>query len=197
MLRSFPLWRVADYAEPGKLGAPPSLDSIDEQPSGRLTREEFPLVKVRGRLHWTGSSFPAGGDKKHDERLVVEEVLDGGPARIRWCAEVEVDRELLTGWQAVIDSYDRAHEHDRRRDSHYGGYVADPDQWRVLRPERHSLRRAGRAWQGSWPVPGDDRDAEPFPVHRWWRLPERHRPATTATYSLRRPGVRLGTPGTH
>lgn len=93
--------------------------------------DRYPLVKVLGRVHWNGSSFPPGGKRKHDERLVVESVIEG-PATAQ-IDTVRIDRTHVAAWQDVIDSYHRAHEHDRRPVSDYGDYVAHPARWRDLR----------------------------------------------------------------
>lgn len=128
LLGKTPLWEVLAWAEPGQL---PNDPAHWQRTRGPQPVPGYPLVKVLGRVHWNGSSFPPGGKRKHDERLVVESVIEG-PATAQ-IDTVRIDRTHVAAWQDVIDSYHRAHEHDRRPVSDYGDYVAHPARWRDLR----------------------------------------------------------------
>ena len=113
------------------------------------------MVRVLGRLHWNGATFPPGGDRKHDERMVVEKVLEG-PARVQH-EERLLTAENVAAWEAVIDSYHRAREHDRTPLTNYGDYIADPKRWRTLLPRRHPPRGVRRRRSDHRLVPGHGR----------------------------------------
>lgn len=190
-------WCAAAYADPGQLGDPPPLDRLasigaergpkerKDNPRGRKGKERkgkeivpgHRLVKVRGRLHWTGSTFPAGGVDKRYERMVVEEVLSGD-ARPEIRHQI-LDVNLVDGWHAVIDSYARAHEREpeQNRRSSYGSYVNDPNRWHKLEVGDTlyvELNNAG-AVTGLCPAMIG---RKPYPGAPEVSLPPAHRPAT-------------------
>lgn len=130
--RKFRLWRASDISEPGRLPARPSRVSTGSS----MQYLHHPAVRVRGKLLRTGSSFPPGGRRKHDERLVVTDV-SAGPAKVSH-GKARVGRELIDRWRAVIDSFARAHanEPQKDRERNYGTYVWAPERWRDLRVGR-------------------------------------------------------------
>src|SRR5690606_22267743 len=168
-----PLWRVATYAEPGRLPDRSAVElpdptSVPEPVAG------YPMVRVLGRLHWNGATFPPGGDRKHDERMVVEKVLEG-PARVQH-EERLLTAENVAAWEAVIDSYHRAREHDRTPLTNYGDYIADPKRWRTLLPGDTLHVEFGDDDQiiGLYPAMVG---RKPFPGPPRVSLPATHRPA--------------------
>ncbi|MFV2096629.1 TIGR03986 family CRISPR-associated RAMP protein [Micromonospora sp. LOL_014] len=201
LLGPFPLWRVAVYARPGEL----CDESVAEQrrvadrqderaraiERARKAQEKgkkknnntglivtnHPLVRVRGRLHVTGSTFPAGEGRKRFERFVVTQVEEG-PAKPGLSAPT-VSKALVDGWRAVIDSYERAHETESSLTGGYGSYVWDAKRWRTLHvgdtlyvePRRGAPVGLYPAMIGRVPFPG-------APVTS---LPHRHQPATDRT----------------
>lgn len=174
-----PLWRVLGYAEPGKLPPSSSLGSPPKDGKGPQPVAGYPLVRVRGRLHWTGSTLPPGGDTKHDERMFVEEVLEG-PATVQ-LTHIRLDAHHIEGWQAVIDSYDRVHDHDPRRTRDYGDYIADPRRWWTLRVGDTLYVELDNEDQNEDKVIGlypAMIGRKPFPGPPVTSLPESHRPAT-------------------
>ena len=132
------------------------------------------MVRVLGRLHWNGATFPPGGDRKHDERMVVEKVLEG-PARVQH-EERLLTAENVAAWEAVIDSYHRAREHDRTPLTNYGDYIADPKRWRTLLPGDTLHVEFGDDDQiiGLYPAMVG---RKPFPGPPRVSLPATHRPA--------------------
>lgn len=168
-------WRVLKYADPGTLP-----DQPPEPPAATRSVKPvagYPPVRVVGRIHWTGSTLPAGGGRKHDERMVVEEVIDDGLAELD-PRELPLTTAHHDAWQAVIDSYARAHEHedDDLRRRNYGGYVAEAERWRKL--------RAGDTLYVE--LDSDDQPTalypamigrKPFPGAPGPSLPDKHRPA--------------------
>ncbi|WP_280310282.1 RAMP superfamily CRISPR-associated protein [Nocardia abscessus] len=122
--RSFGMWRVSDIAAAGRLGDPTPARNP------KWTVRNTTPVKVRGRLHWTHSSFPAGGVQKHDERLVVDAVLDGAAELVRPRRPFVIPAVVAHRFAAIIDSYRRAHETETELRK-YGSYVWDPDRWKL------------------------------------------------------------------
>ncbi|KGM14454.1 hypothetical protein N869_11160 [Cellulomonas bogoriensis 69B4 = DSM 16987] len=119
---TFRIWRVSDLERRGRL-APTASDPVE----GRAYRAEgLAPVRVVGRLMKSGKSFM----KKHDERLVVTEVLEG-PASLE-CQTANLTTRHLSSWRAVIDSYVAAS--DGRKDA--AAYVTDHERWRDLEPGR-------------------------------------------------------------
>ncbi|MDG4771954.1 RAMP superfamily CRISPR-associated protein [Solwaraspora sp. WMMD792] len=188
-LGKFPLWRVAALAEPGKLcdkSTARQRRSEDIEREKKRTRgltidAQHDLVKVRGRLHRTGSTFPAGGERKRYERFVVTQVL-GGPADAK-LTKVTVDKQLLDGWQATIDSYHQAHHREKDTHTRYGQYVWQPQRWRQLRPHDTLYVRIeevdsakGRTIQANRLFPAMV-GRVPFAGTPEQSLPEAHRPA--------------------
>lgn len=92
----FHLWRASDVSAPGDLpptpGTAPTSQHLAAVPG-------CAPVKVRGFLLVTGRSFA----RKHDERLVVSEVLSG-PAQIEH-QTLRVDERVARAWKAVVKSY--------------------------------------------------------------------------------------------
>ncbi|MEU7616633.1 RAMP superfamily CRISPR-associated protein [Micromonospora rifamycinica] len=179
--RDFLFWRVAAYAEPGKLVPLVRAEEIrDRAPRPGPHIEDHPLVRVRGVVHWTGSTFPAGGKNKHDERLVVTEVLDDDGAADLDDEYIDVGEPLLEGWAAVIDSYDRAHDTEANLKRLYGGYVWDVERWKRLRVwDTLYIEFDGNgAPTGLYPALIG---RKPFPGAPVTSLPASHRPATERT----------------
>ncbi|PKV98900.1 TIGR03986 family type III CRISPR-associated RAMP protein [Nocardia fluminea] len=121
--RSFGLWRVSDIAPPGRLAQP----SRPENPGWTVFNEP---IKVRGRLLWTHSSFPAGGRKKHDERLVVTDIL-AGPGELFSFKLVVIPQQVARRFEGIIESFRRAHDTESNLEQKYGSYVWDPQRWRL------------------------------------------------------------------
>lgn len=94
--RPFQLWRASDVTAPGELpataGGAPTSQNLTAVPGCEP-------VRVRGYLLVTGRSF----SRKHDERLVVTEVL-AGPAQLEQ-ASFLVDERVEQAWKAVVQSY--------------------------------------------------------------------------------------------
>lgn len=173
-LGPFPLWRLAAWAKPGQLGEEPP-QSPPRQQKGTQAKPvpSYPPVRVLGRVHRTDSSFPAGGTKKHSERMVVEQILSG-PARLE-TDDIRLTKAMRDGWRAVIDSYARAHERESNK-SIYGTYVSDPDRWRDLKPgDTLYVKLEGKKVIGLYPAMIG---RVPFPGPPVVSLPEAHRPAT-------------------
>ncbi|MDG4765298.1 TIGR03986 family CRISPR-associated RAMP protein [Solwaraspora sp. WMMD406] len=190
--RNFLFWRVAAYAEVreqvdgdravrARAWAERARDRA-EQTRSRDSQHIAgqPLVRVRGVVHWTGSTFPAGGRGKHDERLFVTDLLDDDGSVELEDSFVKVDESLVAGWAAVVDSYDHAHDTEAHREELYGGYVWDVKRWRTLHlwdtlyvefDEGDNPRGLYPAMIGRKPFPG-------APVTS---LPVSHRPATDRT----------------
>jgi hypothetical protein len=173
--RGFWVWRAAQVARPGELDATAARIRLP----GSLTSLGYPAVRVTGLLHRTDSSFPAGGRKKHDERLFVDGVLDG-PAKAD-CVESTVGRLVIEGWDAVIRSFATAHDTEQPREvkQKYGSYVHQPDQWRLTE---------GRTLHVEVNTDGDITalypamiGRKPFPGSPLVSLPQGHRPARSIT----------------
>lgn len=81
---------------------------------------------VRGVLHWTGGMIQG----KHDERLVVLEVLEGAH---REAQQVEVGAAPIRRWKLTIDSYAAGHRAGQQNAR--GGYGEHPERW-DLQPGR-------------------------------------------------------------
>ncbi|WP_422768889.1 TIGR03986 family type III CRISPR-associated RAMP protein [Plantactinospora sp. WMMC1484] len=198
----FPLWRVAMYARPGKLCDKSVAEkrrvadrreerdlatqrAKEAQRKGKKQRNntglvvtQHPLVRVRGRLHVTESTFPAGRGRKRFERFVVTGVAEG-PATPK-LSTLTVGKALIDGWRAVIDSYERAHETERDLRGNYGSYVWDAKRWRTL--------HVGDTLY----VESNNKDTPiglypamigrvPFPGAPSTSLPQRHHPAVNRT----------------
>lgn len=172
----FWVWRAMDLGPPGKISSTPPKHPRGKA-HGRLLVSDHPLIRVRGRLHCTGSSFPAGDYKKHDERLIVEQVLTSNDARLATRSQT-IDERLIAGWELVIDSFSQAHEGDPDRHKKYGTYVHKPAEWRPLPKGRTlhvELDNAGKitalypAMIGRMPFPGAPKVS----------LPASHHPATS------------------
>ncbi|MFY1651106.1 TIGR03986 family CRISPR-associated RAMP protein [Solwaraspora sp. WMMB762] len=196
----FPLWRVAMYARPGQLCDEATArlrrdaDRRDERDRARqraaeaarrgrnsrntgLVVTDHPLVRVRGRLHATGSTFPAGGGRKRFERFVVTKVITG-PATLRSTTRT-VSKGLVDGWRAVIDSYQRAHETERNLEGNYGSYVWDAKRWRSLHVGDTLYVELDRGTPiGLYPAMIG---RVPFPGAPSASLPDKHRPAVKRT----------------
>lgn len=118
--QTYHFWRVSDLAlAGGTLAAMPSAPVV----GGHDTIAATPVsLRVRGRLHWTEAPF-AG---KHDERLVVTEVLDPAEWHVDTLAVSDVDRAR---WDGIIEAYLAAHrtESDTFRATHYGTYARSAD----------------------------------------------------------------------
>ncbi|MEV6801920.1 TIGR03986 family CRISPR-associated RAMP protein [Micromonospora rifamycinica] len=198
----FPLWRVAVYARPGELCDKSVaeqrrvIDRREQRDRARRRAEDpgrkdkkggktglvvtnHPLVRVRGRLHVTGSTFPAGGGRKRFERFVITEVPKNGSAALGH-ADLTVGMDLVDGWQAVIDSYERAHETESDPQGSYGSYVWDAKRWRTLHVgdtlyvelDQHATPT------GLFPAMIG---RVPFPGAPLTSLPQAHRPAVDRT----------------
>lgn len=183
--RNFLFWRVAGYVETGRQVSRDRAEQNRARAEQNRSRDaqhvaDHPLVRVRGVVHWTGSTFPAGGRGKHDERLFVTDLLDdGSPVELDYSL-IKVDESLVTGWSAVIDSYQRAHDTERDLKGNYGGYVWDAKRWRTL-----------QVWDTVY-VEFDEHGSpsglypamigrKPFPGAPLTSLPVSHRPATDRT----------------
>lgn len=146
-------WQVTDIG--------PVESALDEHSDGPLRSNCGPpgdsalrlWLKVRGRLHWTGARF----DRKHDERLVVTDVL-GASSGTRPTDYLQHTRypvaDLLDQWRMVLDSYLSQYPTDEdRHNSANGGYIRHPDRWRDL-PAGRTLHVGpdpitGRGWVGT------------------------------------------------
>ncbi|WP_066909088.1 TIGR03986 family type III CRISPR-associated RAMP protein [Millisia brevis] len=124
--KGFTLWRVSDLARRGE-----ELPShASPPPNDDWTVERYRPVRVRGIVHWTGAHFP----RKHDERLVVTELIDTTLAEAEWYEE-DLDEKLIRGWEGVLASYAAAHENDVDGRGRLGSYIVAQDRWE-LRPDR-------------------------------------------------------------
>lgn len=171
--RGFLVWRAAAVAAPGQLPVSPPRPSL----TPTLTQVGDRPVRVHGQLHRTKSTFPVGGTRKHDERLVVEKVLDAHLAEVTH-GTATVDGAAIKAWQAVIDSYVAAHKNDQTTDG-LGTYVTDPKSWRDLEKGRTlHAKVVGGEVVGMYPAMIG---RLPFPGPPSASLPEAHRPATDRT----------------
>lgn len=169
--RTFWVWRAAALGPPGTLSGAPGPVLVNT-----LAHHGHSAVRVVGRLHRTDSTFPAGGSRKHDERLVVEEILAGN-AELS-LREAVIGQAMIRAWDAVIDSFVDAHEtepsaHLKRK---YGTYVHQPDRWRGLQVGRTvhvEVNVAGEAVALHPAMIG----RKPFPGAPVTSLPGDHRPA--------------------
>jgi CRISPR-associated protein (TIGR03986 family) len=173
------VWRASDIAANGSLPAEPS--PVETVLSRKLTSVRHEPVRVRGVLHRTDSKFPAdeAKNKKHDERLVVTEVIDTNLAEVVVNDEHEglLTPELRASWQRVIDSYATAHEHESSLNGKYGTYVTSPQKWRELDVGRTLYAELkGREVAALLPAMIGRR---PFTGTPGDNLPEEHRPATS------------------
>lgn len=174
--RGFWVWRAVVIGLPGEISStapqPPRGQAL-----GKLALSDHPFIRVTGRLHRTDSTFPAGGNRKHDERMVVEQVLTPNHARLELGNEV-IGEQLIAGWQAVIDSFEQAHEGEPDLRRKYGSYVHTPKRWRSL-PEGRTLHieldECGKV-NALYPAMIG---RKPFPGAPKVSLPEAHRPATS------------------
>lgn len=171
-VRARHIWQVFAVADSeAALDRPPN----PPRPGRNVTEvENAEPVKVRGYLHWTGAlpPNPNGPSLKHDERLVVVEVLDGGPAQLQ-TRDITLDmatpshRALVETWELTIDAYEGLGEQGPNES---GGYVRGPSAWRGL-PEGRTLHvvRFGRAdgeLQAAVAGPGDIRRLIPAMISR-------------------------------
>jgi CRISPR-associated protein (TIGR03986 family) len=173
------IWRAGDIAVNGSLPAEPS--PVETVLSRKLTAVGHEPVRVRGVLHRTDSKFPADEqkNKKHDERLVVTEVIDKDLAKVVFNKEDEglLTPELGASWQRVIDSYATAHEHESSLNGKYGTYVSKPEKWRELDVGRTLyVELRGREVAALLPAMIGRR---PFTGTPGDNLPEEHHPATS------------------
>ncbi|MFY1637481.1 TIGR03986 family CRISPR-associated RAMP protein [Solwaraspora sp. WMMB335] len=190
--RKFLFWRVATYAEVREQVDQDRAKQAHAWAERTRTRAEQtrsgdaqhiagqPLVHVRGVVHWTGSTFPAGGRGKHDERLFVTEVLDNSGAADLKYEYIDVGEPLLKGWAAVIDSYQRAHDTERDLKGNYGGYVWDAKRWRTLQVWDTLYVEFDRKGEPTGLYPAMI-GRKPFPGAPVTSLPASHRPATDRT----------------
>jgi len=176
----FALWRASTVAAVGRLPRQPW-----QPPNEDWSVSSVDAVKVRGRLLWNHSTFPAGGGpanrSKHDERLVVTAVLNdpGAKVHLEVSENVAIDASLIRQYRGVIESYVNTHETESELRRRYGSYVWDPDRW-TLTPGRtlwvHLNRDADSPTvTGIYPAIFG-RDAFPIPPERM--LDNSHRPAT-------------------
>lgn len=174
---SFWVWRAFHIGRPGTM----STTAPTAVPHRRLLSNQklsnHPFIRVIGRLHCTDSTFPAGGHRKHDERLVVEEVLTPDNAHLQPGEQV-IGKELIAGWQAVIDSFVQAHEGEPEPAKKYGTYVHRPRRWRCL-PEGRTLHvelDENGTISALYPAMIG---RKPFPGAPEVSLPQPHHPATS------------------
>ena len=175
--RGFWVWRAFKIGRPGTVGATTPSFAPSGQWLRNLVLSDHPFVRVAGRLHRTDSTFPAGGRRKHDERLVVGQVLTPDHAHLDLRTE-EIGKPLIAGWRAVIDSFAQAHEGEPNLRRNFGSYVHSPGPWRSL-PEGRTLhvelddngkiKALYPAMIGRKPFPGAPKKS----------LPEPHHPATS------------------
>ena len=173
------IWRASDIAANGSLPDKPS--PVETVLSRKLTAMGHEPARVRGVLHRTDSKFPADEKKnrKHDERLVVTEVIDTNLAEVIFNKEDEglLTPELRASWQRVIDSYATAHEHESALNGKYGTYVTKPQMWRELDVGRTLyMELNGRELSAVLPAMIGRR---PFTGTPGDNLPEDHHPATS------------------
>lgn len=134
---SFWVWHAFDIGRPGTISAVPPKNVGTHQVLRNQNLSDHPFIRVVGLLHRTDSTFPAGGRGKHDERLVVEQLLTPKDAKFT-PDDGAVDKSLIDGWRAVIDSFEQAHEGESDKRKKYGTYVHAPKPWRSL-PEGRTL----------------------------------------------------------
>jgi len=95
-----------------------------------LIKNVSPMV-ARAIVHW-----PTGGGLGHDERLVVQGVGDGQSGRV-YRESITLGADAVRKWDALIESYRRAHENERDV-SAYSGFVDPRADW--------SLRQGSTVW---------------------------------------------------
>lgn len=125
---TFHMWRVSDLSL-----TEANLPDNPRNPENSDWNADFEPVRVKGIIHWTDGRF----QRKHDERLVVTEVLKDDSK----FASVEIDRILIgpsamREWTATIESYLRAHETESETEKRsLATYVRDAQRW-SLEPGR-------------------------------------------------------------
>lgn len=173
---SFWVWRAFVIGHPGTISTTAPHAVPPRQVLKNQTESGHPFIRVIGRLHRTNSTFPAGGTKKHDERLVVEKVLNPGDADLKSDSRV-IDKDRIAGWQAVIDSFAQAHEGESDLRKKYGSYVHTPGRWRSLEQGRTLHVEIDDKGEISALYPAMI-GRKPFPGAPKVSLPEPHHPAT-------------------
>lgn len=109
-------WRASVIAAKGQAGPAPKQAVVGHNHADG----GHPPVLVRGRLLIGGRSF----SRKHDERLVVSEVLEEGPAELQLSPPRPVPEMVEKSWEAVYDSYLAAMGDAKPHARHVGGQAA-------------------------------------------------------------------------
>lgn len=175
--RGFWVWRAFGIGLPDSISTTAPNFTPSRPWLGKLTVSDHPFIRVVGRLHRTDSTFPAGGRRKHDERLVVEQLRTPDDAHLDLRTEV-IGAPLIAGWQAVIDSFAQAHEGEPDLRKKYGSYVHTPRRWRSL-PEGRTLHVELDAKGKITALYPAMIGRKPFPGAPAVSLPEPHHPATS------------------